>query len=141
MGKMSGLFFDRFRKDSVRDLEDKNNDAELALVIKEINRLLNTKCARPEYLLGEMKRRTVLHYGLPDFVHLSPKSRADAKILTKYIIDTIESHEPRLRVKSITVDSPRPYRDAITAIISGFIEKENLIKKTVKFPVYVGLAS
>lgn len=138
---MSGLFFDRFHKDSTNDSNDKNSDVELSSVIKEINRLLNTKCARPEYLLTEMTRRTVLHYGLPDFVHLSPKSRADARTLTKYIIDTIESHEPRLHVNTITVDSPRPYRDAITALISGFIEKEKSAKKSVNFPIYVGLSS
>jgi type VI secretion system lysozyme-like protein len=137
---MSVLFFDRFNLDGVQNEPDKNRDLELQSIIDEVTRLLNTKCAFPEIFISILGQRNILFYGLPDFVHLSPRSRADARLLAKYIVDCINHYEPRFIVNSVIVESPRAYRDVITAVISGVIKKKDKTSRTVNFPITVGTA-
>jgi len=137
---MAVLFFDRFNTDSVQEEASESKDLELQSIIHEVTRLLNTKCPLPERKIGILEQRNILHYGLPDFVHLSPRSRADSRLLAKYIVDCIAHYEPRFTVNSVVIESPRPYRDVITAVISGAIIKKNKSPYIVNFPISVGTA-
>jgi type VI secretion system lysozyme-like protein len=114
---------------------------EVASVIREVTMLLNTRSPLPATAFLRAKRRTVLSYGLPDFIHFSPRSRVDAQLLAKQIRESVSAYEPRLRVDLVTVEAPRPCRDLITAVISGVVHRRDKSQVGVTFPVQVGLST
>lgn len=111
---------------------------EVASVVAEVTRLLNTRA--PFFSNSAGLRRTVLEYGMPDFSHYSPCSRRDAQLLANLIRETISAYEPRLVVDSVTVDAPRPCRDALSAFIVGSVWRRDCSLVSVGFPVAVGIS-
>jgi type VI secretion system protein ImpF len=76
----------------------------------DLERLFNVRNALTieEYLTREP---SVLHYGLPDSLGLSPQSQLDREIWASVLQRCIELYEPRLSHVQVTVkpDPARPY--------------------------------
>lgn len=142
---MSDLLFYRF--DNVRQSSQLSGYAEdeviddVGSVIREVTLLLNTRSPLSASDCAVLPRRTVLEYGLTDFLHLSPVSMDDAKQLARFIREAIVAYEPRLQVDSIVIDTPRSCRDAVYAVISGQVRKRDLSIVPVYFPVQVAVAA
>ena len=67
-----------------------------ASVRRELERLLNTRCAlSPEVLKG--RERTVLEYGVPDFTHLHTRDPATRSRIAADVEEAVRAYEPRLR--------------------------------------------
>ena len=116
--------------------EDLKSD-EVKSVIKDVEKLLNTRSASSLSHCSNVQRRTVLDYGMPDFLHLSPLSRAAALELAKAVKDTIDAHEPRIVVNSVEVQLPRPCRDIFRVLIDGVVITIQGEAKPVIFPIDV----
>lgn len=106
-------------------------------VILSVEILLNTRSSMSLTECTNLARRTVIDYGLPDFLHLSPLSRAASYQLAGAVKDAIAAHEPRLVVTSVDVQLPRPCRDVFRVIITGKIKSINGLFEKVTFPVDV----
>lgn len=117
-----------------------SNRDEVEWIIREVRRLLSTRSSLPVSEALRDRRRTVVDYGMSDFVHFSPRSRQDSRQLASLIQTTITAYEPRLRVMSVSVETPRSHRDAIFAIVKGHIERPDGSLAQVHFPVRVGKA-
>ncbi len=110
---------------------------EVADVIYAVQKLLNTRSPFSLTVCKNLSRRTVIDYGLPDFLHLSPLSRAASYELARAVKDTLAAHEPRLFVASVDVQLPRPCRDVFRVLISGNIKTLSGSLEEVSFPVDV----
>ncbi len=110
---------------------------DVADVIVSVQILLNTRSPFSLTECRNLSRRTVIDYGLPDFLHLSPLSRAASYELARAVKDTLTAHEPRLSVISVDVQLPRPCRDVFRVMICGNIKTLNGHIEQVNFPVDV----
>ncbi len=54
--------------------------------------------------MGEAGPRSVLDYGLDDFTHLAPSSFDDRRLMARQIREAIDAFEPRLKVRSLSVE-------------------------------------
>ncbi len=68
-------------------------------VARDLESLLNTRAALPEYLFTALPEasKSVLTYGLTDFAGMCMSSDADRKKICATVLLTIERHEPRLQ--------------------------------------------
>lgn len=129
------LLFDRFqtaRAECVSAHDE--HDMTVRSIEQEISRLLNTRspmshCALPE-------RRTIIHYGLPDFLHLSPQALRDTQILAGMISQAISAFERRIELSEVIVESPREARDCLRAHIKGNVRTPRG-HALISFPVQV----
>ena len=72
----------------------------------ELARLLNTRCpGTMDDLAGQ--ERTVVNFGMPDFLALSPTTERDRQRLARLITDAVRAYEPRLRGAVVEVAPPR----------------------------------
>ena len=78
-----------------------DRDAVLASVMRELDRLLNTRSNLP-MSRWEDAAHTVIDYGLPDYAHLSPRNGAHRDQLSRVIARAIADYEPRLRHPRVT---------------------------------------
>jgi len=62
-------------------------------------------------------------------------------LLADLIREALVAYEPRLIIDSVTVDTPRPSRDCLSALISGHVRKRDYSMIPVRFPVSVGVAA
>ncbi|HUG10201.1 MAG TPA: hypothetical protein VMM36_04270 [Opitutaceae bacterium] len=106
-------------------------------VIEDVRRLLGTRCMR-RIDAGTSKRRTVLDYGLPDYLHLSPTSRLDAIVLAGMVRNTIHSYVPAVIVEKVLIDLPRARRDEVRATISAKVLRRDGSSLPVTFPIHIG---
>lgn len=111
-------------------------DSEVAEVIESIGVLLNTRSPFSLSDCEQMPRRTVLDYGMPDFLHISPVSRDAIHQLARSVQSVIQAHESRITVIAVEIDVPRPCRDTFRVLITGEINTRNG-KESVMFPVEV----
>lgn len=118
-------------------LKVKESPDDVADVIRAVEILLNTRSPFSLSVCTALSRRTVIDYGLPDFLHLSPLSRAASYQLARAVKDTITAHEPRLIVTSVDVQLPRPCRDVFKVLIAGTIKTLTGSLEKVSFPVDV----
>lgn len=76
-----------------------------ASVRRDLEWLLNTRCHGDfEEVENAEVRQSVLFYGLPDIMGMSPKSPAEQKRLTKAIESAIRYFEPRFLSPKVTLD-------------------------------------
>jgi len=141
MGEAEDLLFYRFGGRPTpsyrRDGSDELIDDEVVSVIEEVMLILNTRSPLSASSCAKLSRRSVLDYGLADFLHLSPLNRQDIQQLANYIRDAILAHEPRLQVDKVVIETPRPNRDALSAVVSGRVRKKDRTMVPVSFPVRV----
>jgi type VI secretion system protein ImpF len=79
-------------------------------VRRDLEWLLNTRCPVPASELAR-RGRTVLEYGLPDVVALTPQSTQDHRRVAELIAETIAAYEPRLQ--GVRVQVARVRRNAL----------------------------
>lgn len=117
------------------------SDEELvSSVITEVTRLLNVRAPLTTLEAATQSRRTVIDYGLVDFLHLSPLRRQDSEKLAAYVYDTVDAYEPRLVLEKVVVEAPRPTRDALYAILTGYVRRHDRPYIPVNFSVRVASA-
>lgn len=126
--------FDRFFQTENISSKQSNGTQE---VVDAVYRLLNTRSPLSSTQCASLTRRSVVDYGLPDFIHLSPQSRSDAEKLAALVRSTIASHEPRISIHDVSVEAPRLRRDVVRVIISGQVLVEGKARY-VCFAVVVG---
>jgi type VI secretion system lysozyme-like protein len=130
--------FDRFLVCTEDDWHAGGGSAtDVGVVEQSIDALLNT---RSPFSLSDcemLERRSVIDYGMPDFLHLSPLSRVATHRLARVVHDTIAAHEPRFAIRAVDVEMPRPCRDAFRVLISGEIKVDDTRSELVTFPVEV----
>jgi predicted component of type VI protein secretion system len=110
---------------------------EVEDVIYAVQILLNTRSPFSLTVCKNLSRRTVIDYGLPDFLHLSPLSRVASYELARAVKETLAAHEPRLFVASVEVQLPRPCRDVFRVMISGNVKTLSGSYEKVSFPIDV----
>lgn len=137
---MRDALFDRFveSEDDQAGSELGRTDRDVHSVKEAVRALLNTRSPFSASMCGELRRRTVIDYGLPDFIHLSPLSRIDSQYLARMVHSTIQSHEPRLTVNNVTVQTPRRSRDMVRVTIMGHVKGKDRQETMVSFSVDVG---
>jgi type VI secretion system lysozyme-like protein len=72
-------------------------------VRRELERLLNTRCALTADALEE-RERTTLEYGLPDFGHLQTRDTGAQKRVAEEVRRAIAAYEPRLQQVTVAVE-------------------------------------
>ncbi len=101
----------------------------------ELLRLLNSRCAA-SFDVVDGSVRTVLNYGLPDFLALNPTRERDRQRLVRAITDAIRAYEPRLR-GPVVIATPHPERPgALSLTVEGTVMLDNLAE-AVSFPLLV----
>jgi len=100
----------------------------MASVANELEMLFSTRA-----IIGSERadpsERTVLNYGVPDFMSFCPLNSDDQTRLARYLESAIESFEPRLQAPSVTVrPSPGGGEFAIAAI-EGKLLIENVVEQ------------
>ena len=101
----------------------------------ELVRLLNTRCA--DTLDGvQTQERTVVNYGLPDFLTLSPTRERDRQQLAQLITEAIRAYEPRLR-NPVVIATPHPQRPGVLLLtVEGTLVLDNFAEP-VSFPLMI----
>jgi type VI secretion system protein ImpF len=72
-------------------------------VRRELERLLNTRCAFTSEAL-EARERTTLEYGLPDFGHLQTRDTSAQTRVAEEVRRAVGAYEPRLKQVKVTVE-------------------------------------
>ncbi|HSU13842.1 type VI secretion system baseplate subunit TssE [Longimicrobium sp.] len=72
-------------------------------VRRELERLLNTRCALAAEVL-ETRERTTLEYGLPDFGHLQTRDTGAHKLIAEEVRRAVAAYEPRLKQVTVAVE-------------------------------------
>lgn len=87
-------------------------------VRRELERLLATRSTRRASDI-EARPLTVLDYGVPDFIHLSPQNPEERQLLEKLIAVPVAAFEPRLRNVEVEVTPREGERDSLRARIAA----------------------
>lgn len=130
------LLFDRFRLVQLDDSRAPGED-EVSFVIAEVTRLLNVRAPLNAMEASGRSRRTVVDYGLVDFLHLSPMGRQDAQKLAAYVFAAVEAYVPQLTLEKVVVETPRPTRDALCAVLTGHVRGNGRLEVPLSFSVKV----
>ncbi len=117
-----------------------NEPALREAVWRDLERLLSTRRGRQP----EEGTRGIYDYGVPDFVHLSPRSDEHRAQMAAAIKEAVEAYEPRLsqvrvRVEGYTDEEIRlaPERlEALRIRIDGLLLSEG-VQEPVSFPFVV----
>jgi type VI secretion system lysozyme-like protein len=72
-------------------------------VRRELEHLLNTRCALPAEAL-EGRARTTLEYGVPDFSHLQTRDTGAQKQVAEEVRRAVAAYEPRLKQVKVMVE-------------------------------------
>jgi type VI secretion system protein ImpF len=100
-----------------------------ASVLRELGRLLNTRCPLAGGPADE-RDRTVIDYGIPDFSHLGPASTTDVRHLAQVLERTITAYEPRLQHVRVSLEPAGNNQSAVRGWLAA-----NLVVGTVNEPV------
>jgi len=106
-------------------------------VRREVARVLNTRCPRPERLQEEGER-TVINYGLPDFTFLVAASGGDRQRLADEIARALAAYEPRLTQVRVTLDPVDGNPSALAGRIEAILAI-GMVGEPVAFPMMVQL--
>ena len=104
-------------------------------IIRELNRVMNTRCTIPK---ADIKKRdrTVIDYGVSDYTGMNPRALDDHISLAKAIKDAIVHYEPRLQQVKVSVDDTPPNERSLIVRVDGFIEYDH-VREPVSFPIAV----
>ena len=107
----------------------------LASIRQELFRLLNTRCVETIDALGGQER-TIVNYGMPDFLSLNPTRSGDRERLARLIADAVRAYEPRLRHPHVSVAPDAEEPRALRVVLEGTLALDNLLEP-VSFPLLV----
>ena len=107
----------------------------LESIRKELSRLLNTRCADTiDHLAGQ--ERTVVNFGMPDFLTLSASREQDRQRLAHLVTEAVRAYEPRLRGPVVEV-VPHPDRSfSLLLTVYATLELDHLAEP-VSFPLVI----
>jgi type VI secretion system protein ImpF len=101
----------------------------------DLARLLNTRSAETgERLRG--RERTVVDYGLPDFLTLNPTSERDREQLTQLLVEAVRAYEPRLQNPTVIVVRDSATAGALTVTLEAALTLDALAEP-VSFPLTI----
>jgi len=106
-------------------------------VRREVARVLNTRCPRPERLQEEGER-TVLNYGVPDFSFLAAAGTTDRQRLADDLTQAVVAYEPRLSQVRVTLDSIEGNPTALVGRIEAVLAV-GMVGEAVAFPLLIQL--
>lgn len=113
-----------------------NESQILALVIRDLERLLNTRREVTPVPAGfEHLRESVFTYGLRDFTALNPQSTSVRRRMSREIEDAVSRFEPRLRNVSVQLDKVEGSKRDLRFRISGLLVVEPM-QEPVTFDTY-----
>lgn len=98
---------------------------------RDLERLLNTR-TRTGFSAASASAGTAIHYGLPDFAHISPSDIQQCEALAASIAKIIEAFEPRLSQVRVTLQSSAADPGVLTGSIEGKVPV-NLVPEPVSF--------
>ena len=107
----------------------------LASIHSEVVRLLNTRCPAGVDPVREQER-TVLNYGIPDFLTLKLTSEIDRQKIAAVITDAIAAYEPRLRHPVVHIVA-HPRRSNVYLVTLGALLVLDNLAEPVSFPFTV----
>lgn len=95
-------------------------------VARDLESLLNTRAALPEYLFAAYPEasKSVLTYGLTDFAGMCMTSDVDRKRICAAVLLTIERHEPRLQGVTATLRQRSSQINRFDFLISGRLKAQ-----------------
>jgi len=100
----------------------------LASVANELEMLFSTRA-----IIGSERadpsERTVINYGVPDFMDFCPLNSDDRIRLARYLESAIASFEPRLKAPKVTVRANPGSGEFATAAIEGDLLIENVVEQ------------
>lgn len=89
-------------------------------LLRDLSRLLNVRNGRSvkDFLAADV---SVLDYGMPDLLSLSPQSEEDMHLLEKSVARAIALFEPRLSHVQVAADAHPARRSAARVTIAGAV--------------------
>lgn len=110
-----------------------------ASVLRELARLLNTRCPLPGGPADE-RDRTVVDYGIPDFSHLGPASTTDLHRLAQVLEHVITAYEPRLRQVRVVLETAGSNQSGVKGVLVANLVV-GAVNEPVSFPLVLSLKS
>lgn len=101
----------------------------------ELARMLNTRSADTGgHLRGQ--ERTVVNYGLPDFMTLNPTRDHDREQLAQLIVEAVRAYEPRLRNPAVVVTRESASVSTLVVTLEATLTLDALAEP-VSFPLTI----
>ena len=97
---------DLFLRRELRSMRTLDRRGLKESVRRELEQLFNTRCPVPAHRL-EIRARSVIDYGIPDFSTFSARSYDDRLRLAEVLRRAVEAYEPRLAQVRVEVE-PSP---------------------------------
>lgn len=110
-------------------------------VMREISRLLNTRCAVDPAALAAGRPRTVLEYGLADWSPAHARDPAALAALEREARRAIEAYEPRLREVRVKAEPVFGRDRELRLTVDGVLVVDAGVTEPISFPMVVGEGS
>lgn len=118
-----------------RPLRTYSREQLIDSIIRELNRVFNTRCIIPKKDLKK-RERTVLDYGVSDYTGMNTRALEDHQTLTRTIKDAITRYEPRLQQVKVSVDPTPPSERSLVVYVEGLVQY-GTVREPVSFPITV----
>jgi len=118
-----------------RPLRTYTRDELIDAIIRELDRVFNTRCIVPKKELKQ-RERTVLEYGVSDYTGMNPRALEDHQTLARSIREAILRYEPRLQQVKVSVDPDPPNERTLVVHVEALLQFEG-IREPVSFPIIV----
>lgn len=104
-------------------------------IIREIDRILNTRCIVSKSNLKK-RDRSVIDYGVADTTGMNPNSEDDHFTIARTIKEAIVRYEPRLQQVQVSVDPTPPNERSVIVRVEGMVQLDH-IREPVSFPIAI----
>lgn len=104
-------------------------------IIREIDRLLNTRCIVSKSNLKK-RERSVIDFGVADTTGMNPNAEDDHITIARSIKEAITRYEPRLQQVQVLVDSTAPNERSVVVRVEGMVQLDH-IREPVSFPIAI----
>lgn len=113
-----------------------DRDGLVESVRGELQRLFNTRSPVAPRLLEELEERTVLDYGVPDFLSYAPRDPEARSRLAAVLATTVRAYEPRLLEPRVAVEEAGDDPQGLAVVITGHVRVDGS-DHPVSFPVAI----
>ena len=115
---------DLFLRRELRSMRTLDRRGLKESVRRELEQLFNTRCPVPAHRL-EVRARSVIDYGIPDFSTFSARKYEDRQRLAEVLRHAIEAYEPRLAQVHVFVEPMAGDDFTLVAHIDAVMVVEN----------------
>ena len=126
---------DLYSDEEPRPKRTYDRDELFLSIIKEIDRVLNTRCIVPKKTLKN-RQRSVVDFGVADTTGMNTLALDDHITITRSIKEAITRYEPRLQQVQVSVDPVAPNERSLVVRIDGMVQLDH-IREPVSFPVVI----